>query len=109
MSDGPPAGELRLIASDMDSTLLSTEAKTISAENLEALVSLAQCGAQVLLASGRHLSRMAEYHEQLRAAGIGDGPIISCNGAVVTIGGKTVVRGVRQEHARGQVHMHMYT
>jgi hydroxymethylpyrimidine pyrophosphatase-like HAD family hydrolase len=100
-SSATPVEALKAVACDMDETLLTSDDKSISQPNLEALVSLSQSGVSVLLASGRHLSSMVSYYEQLCRAGVTPGPIISCNGALVTIDDKVVVRdGLEVEVAR---------
>jgi hydroxymethylpyrimidine pyrophosphatase-like HAD family hydrolase len=100
-SSAIPLEALKAVACDMDETLLTSSDKSISQPNLEALVSLSQSGVSVLLASGRHLSSMFSYYEQLCQAGVTPGPIISCNGALVTIDDKVVVRdGLEVEVAR---------
>jgi len=75
----PPAGGFRLAGVDIDNTLLGRDGR-ISAENAAAVRELQRAGVHVVLASGRTHGNMLRFHHEL---GLGDGPIISTQGAVV--------------------------
>jgi Cof subfamily protein (haloacid dehalogenase superfamily) len=75
----PRAGGFRLAAVDIDNTLLGPDSR-ISAENAAAVHELRRSGVHVVLASGRSHANMLRFHHEL---GLGDGPIISTQGAVV--------------------------
>lgn len=68
----------KLAVFDMDGTLLN-EHDEISEKNRKALKMLEDAGCQIVLASGRQDFLLREYIKDLQI----DGPIISCNGAVV--------------------------
>ena len=68
----------KLAAIDLDETLLGQD-KEIGAENFRALNRLREHGLEVLIASGRHLSRMTRYLEQIG----GMRWAVSCQGAAV--------------------------
>ncbi len=70
----------RLVASDMDGTLLTTD-KKISARNFEAIRRASEMGCLFCLCTGRTLVGISSYVKEL---GI-DSPIISANGAVVAM------------------------
>lgn len=68
----------RVAAIDLDDTLLGPD-KQISPANEEALRRLQAHGVRVVLASGRRHENMLRFHRQLGL----EGPIISCQGALV--------------------------
>lgn len=68
----------KLAAIDLDDTLLGHD-KQISTANLDALRRLQAHGVCIVLASGRRHENMLKYHRQLEL----EGPIISCQGALV--------------------------
>lgn len=74
-----PPGGFALAAVDIDDTLLGPDGR-ISAGNAAAVSELRRRGVRVVLASGRSHVNMRRYHLEL---GLGDGPIISAQGAVV--------------------------
>lgn len=69
---------IRLIALDLDGTLLTSERKLCQGAREAVQAALAQ-GVQVCLASGRALTTMNPFADQLGL----QGPIVSCNGAYV--------------------------
>jgi hydroxymethylpyrimidine pyrophosphatase-like HAD family hydrolase len=69
----------RLAVFDMDDTLLGPD-RTLSAENAAALHRLRGQGVEIVIASGRHASNIAEFEHQLAFQGW----IISAGGAVVS-------------------------
>ena len=68
----------RLAAIDLDDTLLGPD-KKISAANVAAVQALRERGLRITLASGRRHENMLRFHRQLDL----EGPIVSCNGALV--------------------------
>ena len=74
----PGAFPYRLAAIDLDDTLLGPD-KRISAANREAVRTLRGLGLRIVLASGRRHENMLRFHRELDL----DGPIVSCNGALV--------------------------
>ncbi len=70
----------RLVASDMDGTLLTSD-KRISEKNLEAIRRIADMGCMFCLSTGRTVIAVKAYMEQL---GLGF-PVIAANGAVVAM------------------------
>jgi len=70
--------KIKLIACDMDGTLLNDE-KEIPEENIRAVRSLKDLGILFVIATGRHDSMVKAYMDAL---GI-EMPVISCNGAMV--------------------------
>ena len=93
MSAGAAASgkTLRGVACDLDGTLLGVDQPhTIPDANVAALKHLDDAGVRIILASGRHLSCMRQYAKRLQEGGIKDSPIISSNGALVTVGEKVV-------------------
>jgi hypothetical protein len=68
-----------LAAVDIDDTLLGRDGR-VSRENAAALADLRRRGVLVVLASGRSHANMLPFHREL---GLGDGPIISAQGALV--------------------------
>jgi hypothetical protein len=92
---------VRLVAIDIDGTLLPTFSQTISRRNAEALRAAQQAGITVAIATGRRTA----YTEPL-LVGLGlraDMPLITSNGAVTrTLGGEPLDRShLRAEVARG--------
>jgi hypothetical protein len=74
-----PREGFALAAIDIDDTLLGPDGR-ISAENAEAVREMRRLGVRVVLASGRSHTNMLRFH---RALALGDGPIVSAQGAVV--------------------------
>jgi Cof subfamily protein (haloacid dehalogenase superfamily) len=72
----------RLAIFDMDDTLLGPDRK-ISGENVAALAKLRALGVEIVIASGRHMSNIAEFERTLGFRGW----IISAGGAVVSHAG----------------------
>lgn len=70
--------DIRLIATDLDGSLLTVQ-RTIPQRNIEAIRAAIERGITVCLASGRIVSSIRPFKQQL---GI-DAPIVSCNGAYV--------------------------
>ena len=68
----------RLAAIDLDNTLLGPD-KQISRANAAAVDALRRRGVRVVLASGRRHENMLRFHRQLDL----EGPMVSCNGALV--------------------------
>lgn len=75
----PTADGYALAAVDIDDTLLGPDWR-ISAPNAAAISELRCRGMHVVLASGRSHANMLRFHHQLE---LGDGPVISAQGAVV--------------------------
>jgi Cof subfamily protein (haloacid dehalogenase superfamily) len=73
----PPSRPFRLIALDLDGTLLDDQGE-ISSSDAEALRSFAQSGGLVVLASGRMTDNILPFFDQLGL----DGPSIGYNGAL---------------------------
>jgi HAD superfamily hydrolase (TIGR01484 family) len=71
-------GEYKLIALDMDGTLL-TEDKTISKQNRAALAAATAAGATVMIATGRGIQNVISYIEELDMRS----PIVTVNGSEV--------------------------
>ena len=82
--------QIRLLAIDLDGTLLNSN-KQLSSQNMEALKNLHNSGVQICLASGRALSSILPFRDQL---GI-PGPIVSCNGAFVVDDKGNTVQSLR--------------
>lgn len=92
---------LRLVAIDMDGTLLPTTAPAISERNTRALRAAQDAGVTVAIATGR---RSAYVTPLLEGLGLrADTPIIASNGSVTcTLDGQTIVRSHLQARvARG--------
>lgn len=68
----------RLLAIDMDGTLLDSDRK-ISGKNMEALLEAAKRGVLVVVATGRALKGVTGYRELLKL----DAPVITYNGAMI--------------------------
>lgn len=73
-----PGPRIKLIAIDLDGTLL-TSARRLSLASVEAVREAVTAGVYVCLASGRAVSTIFPYADQLGLRG----PIVSCNGAYV--------------------------
>lgn len=71
-------GEYKLIALDMDGTLL-TEEKTISEENRQAILEAVESGVTVMFATGRGIQSAYPYVEELGLTS----PIVTVNGGEV--------------------------
>ena len=70
--------DIRLIACDMDGTLLD-DSKKIPAENIAAVRRAKEAGIYFVIATGRHDSMIKAYLDELKI----EMPVISCNGAMV--------------------------
>jgi Cof subfamily protein (haloacid dehalogenase superfamily) len=82
---------VRLVAIDMDGTLLPTFSQTISARNVEALLAAQRAGVTIAIATGRRTAYTAPLLEGLGLRA--DMPLITSNGAVTrTLGGEPVDR-----------------
>ncbi len=88
-NSGQNAGvmDIRLVALDMDGTLLSTE-RQLAAQTIQALQDAQNAGITVCLASGRAISTILPFAKQ---AGI-LGPIVSCNGGYVVDAERNTIR-----------------
>ncbi|WP_240419305.1 Cof-type HAD-IIB family hydrolase [Paenibacillus periandrae] len=71
-------GNYKLIALDMDGTLL-TEDKKVSAENRAAIQAAEQAGIKVMFATGRGIQNVEAYIEDLKL----EAPIVTVNGGEV--------------------------
>jgi hypothetical protein len=82
---------VRLVAIDMDGTLLPNDAQTVSRRNAQALRAAQQAGITVTIATGR---RMAYTVPLLEGLGLrADTPLLTSNGAVIrTLGGQLIDR-----------------
>ena len=88
---------VRLVAIDMDGTLLPTFSQTVSPRNVEALLSAQQAGITVAIATGRRTAYTAPLLEGLGLRA--DMPLITSNGAVTrTLGGDSLDRSHLQAH-----------
>lgn len=82
---------IRLVAIDVDGTLLPTFAQRVSARNVQALQALQQAGVTVAIATGRRTAYTAPLLEGLGLRA--DTPLITSNGAVIrTLGGEAIDR-----------------
>ena len=70
----------RLAAIDIDGTLLGPDSR-VSAANIAAVAKLRAHGIRVILASGRRHENILNFHRLLNL----EGPIVSCQGALVKI------------------------
>jgi len=89
---------IRLVAIDMDGTLLPTISQNVSERNAQALRAAQQAGVTVVIATGRRLAYATPLLESigLRA----DTPLIASNGAVTcTLGGERIA----QSHLQARV------
>lgn len=94
----PPA---RLVAIDMDGTLLPTFSQAVSSRNAKALKTAQDAGITVAIATGRRTAYTAPLLEGLGLRA--DMPLITSNGAVTrTLGGQSMDRSHLSSHvARG--------
>jgi Cof subfamily protein (haloacid dehalogenase superfamily) len=92
---------VRLVAIDMDGTLLPTFSQTISRRNAQALKAAQQAGITVAIATGRRTAYTAPLLDGLGLRA--DMPLITSNGAVTrTLGGDPMDRShLRARVARG--------
>jgi Cof subfamily protein (haloacid dehalogenase superfamily) len=92
---------VRLVAIDMDGTMLPTFAQTISQRNARALRSAQEAGITVAIATGRRTAYTAPLLDGLGLRA--DMPLITSNGAVTrTLGGQPMDRSHMNAHvARG--------
>ena len=92
---------VRLVAIDMDGTLLPTFSQTISRRNAEALKAAQRAGITIAIATGRRTAYTAPLLEGLGLRA--DMPLITSNGAVTrTLGGEPLDRSHLQARvARG--------
>ncbi len=82
---------VRLVAIDMDGTLLPTFSQSISPRNVEALRAAQKAGITVAIATGRRTAYTAPLLEGLGLRA--DMPLITSNGAVTrTLGGDPLDR-----------------
>jgi Cof subfamily protein (haloacid dehalogenase superfamily) len=82
---------VRLVAIDMDGTLLPTFAQAISPRNARALKAAQEAGITVVIATGRRTAYTAPLLEGLGLRA--DTPLIASNGAVIrTLGGEPIDR-----------------
>src|SRR5580692_5819718 len=80
---------VRLVAIDMDGTLLPTLGQAISARNARALRAAQEAGVTVAIATGRRAAYTVPLLQGLRLRA--DTPIIASNGAVTTtLGGEQI-------------------
>ena len=110
----PKVPHIRLIALDLDGTLLTSD-KRLSPGSAEAVREALDAGVAVCLASGRALSTIVPFVKQLGL----QGPIVSCNGAFVldSAGGvlhhctlpKETVLDVLAYASQSQVHTNLYS
>lgn len=87
---------IRLIAVDLDGTLLASDSATVSEENIRALRRAAEKGAEIVLASGRSLVMMQDAAAQLGCVSYA----VSSLGAAVTdlkTGRQLAVQGLTPE------------
>jgi len=88
---------VRLVAIDMDGTLLPTFAKTISRRTAQALKSAQDAGITVAIATGRRTNYTAPLLDGLGLRA--DTPLITSNGAVTrTLGGDPIDRCEMEAH-----------
>ncbi len=89
---------LRMIALDLDGTLLDPEGR-VRPRSIAALEAARKQGLEVVLVTGRHHSVTRPYYEELRLTG----PAICCNGTYVyDFAAGRVVSGEPFEHADAQ-------
>lgn len=90
---------IRLIAVDLDGTLLASDSATVPEENIRALQRAAEKGAEIVLASGRSLAMMEDAAAQLGCVNYA----VSSLGAAVTdlkTGRQLAVQGLTPEQRR---------
>ena len=75
-----PNTEIKLIATDLDGTLLRDDHLTLSPANREALTSAAKAGIEVVIATGRSLAAVAPQVLELPFLHY----FITCNGSITT-------------------------
>jgi len=93
---------VRLVAIDIDGTLLPTFSQTISPRNAEALRAAQRAGVTVAIATGRRTAYTAPLLEGLGLRA--DMPLITSNGAVTrTLGGDPVDRSHLKAHVARQL------
>lgn len=92
---------VRLVAIDMDGTLLSTFGQAVSRRNAQALRAMQEAGVTVAIATGRRAGYTAPLLEKLGLRA--DTPLITSNGAVTrTLAGDTIDRSHMESRvARG--------
>lgn len=92
---------LRLVAIDMDGTLLPTDVQTISERNVKALRAAQEAGITIAIATGRRMAYTVPLIEDLGLRA--DTPLITSNGAVTrTLAGQPIDRcHMKSEVARG--------
>lgn len=95
-NDSPRSHSVRMIAIDMDGTLLNADGH-VSARNLAALKSAERAGIEVVVATGR---RHSYAMRQLHGLGLNEeNALMSSNGTVTrTIGSKLLERNLMQLH-----------
>ena len=82
---------VRLVAIDMDGTLLASDMQAISARNVSALRAAQQAGITVAIATGRRIAYTTPLLEGLGLRA--DTPLIASNGAVIrTLEGRSIDR-----------------
>ena len=82
---------VRLVAIDMDGTLLPTSSTQVSRRNAQALQAAQEAGVTIAIATGRRAAYAAPLLEELRLRA--DTPLITSNGAVTrTLGGDLLDR-----------------
>jgi HAD superfamily hydrolase (TIGR01484 family) len=82
---------IRLVAIDVDGTLLPTFAQKINDRTAQALRSAQQAGVTIAIATGRRTNYTAPLLEDLGLRA--DTPLITSNGAVIrTLGGESIER-----------------
>lgn len=82
-----PEGTVRLIACDIDGTLLPFGNEKVSEENMRAIKEARDAGILVTLATGRHYPTARARVEEM---GVADLPVIASNGADVRVNGRSV-------------------
>lgn len=93
---------IRMIAVDLDGTLLARDGATVPEENIRALRRAAEKGAEIVLASGRSLVMMEDAAAQLGCVGYA----VSSQGAAVTdlrTGRRLAERGLTPEQRRAVI------
>lgn len=88
VSREPRPEEIRLIALDLDGTLLASDHETLSPANRAALDAVAARGIEIVVATGRSVSTIAPQVTALPYLRY----FITCNGGAITDGGGRVLR-----------------